>query len=128
MVAGPLPNVEGRRRGADGGLGPALRNTRVSRHCIAELQRTAIVFQAALDRHDEPTAAHLARLETLSRLSADERVALLDRFLDRVRADADVDDGWWDAFRATGVSHGDAFDWLTAALRTRTSPADPERD
>ena len=92
------------------------------------------MLQAALDRHDEPTAAHLARLETLARLSADERVALLDRFLDRVRADADadvdvdvdVDDGWWDAFRATGVSHGDAFDWLTAALRT--SPADPERD
>lgn len=70
---------------------------------IAELQRTAVVLQAALDRRDEPTAAHLARLETLARMSGDERAALLDGFLDRVRGDAEVDAGWWAQFRAVSL-------------------------
>lgn len=42
---------------------------------IAELPRTAIVLQAVLDRHDEPTAAHLARRR---RRLADRRTADAD--------------------------------------------------
>lgn len=46
-----------------------------------ELHRTALVLQAALDR-DEPPAVHLARLETLARVAAEEHDATLDEPLD----------------------------------------------
>ncbi|HSK96489.1 MAG TPA: MerR family transcriptional regulator [Euzebyales bacterium] len=69
---------------------------------IRELQRVAVVLRAALERADEPTSAHLARLETLARLSAAERIALLDDFLDDVRSAA-VPPGWWAGFRAASL-------------------------
>jgi DNA-binding transcriptional MerR regulator len=71
-----------------------------------ELQRVAVVLQAALDRTSEPTSAHLARLETLARLSAEERTALLDDFLDDVRGDAPLDASWaewWVGFREASL-------------------------
>jgi DNA-binding transcriptional MerR regulator len=71
-----------------------------------ELQRVAVVLRAALERADEPTSAHLARLETLARLSAGERTALLDDFLDDVRGDAVAPsawDDWWAGFRAASL-------------------------
>ena len=73
---------------------------------IRELQRVAVVLRAALERDDEPTSAHLARLETLARLSAAERTALLDDFLDDVRGDAHVPPvwaDWWAGFRAASL-------------------------
>lgn len=39
---------------------------------LADLQRFALLLERALDRWDEPTAAHLARLETLAQLSSDQ--------------------------------------------------------
>lgn len=38
---------------------------------MADLERFALVLEAALDRYHEPTAVHLARLQTLARLSSD---------------------------------------------------------
>ena len=73
---------------------------------IRELQRVAVVLRAALERTDEPTSAHLARLETLARLSATERTALLDEFLDDVRGDGPVPPGWadwWAGFREASL-------------------------
>ena len=73
---------------------------------IRELQRTTVVLRAALERTDEPTSAHLARLETLARLSTDERTALLDQFLDDVRGDDPVPAAWaewWAGFRAASL-------------------------
>lgn len=70
---------------------------------LRELQRTAVVLRAALDRTDEPTATHLARLETLARLSAAERTAMLDDFLDEVRGDAPVDDAWLSDLRQASL-------------------------
>lgn len=42
---------------------------------LADLERLALVLEAALERCDEPTTVHLARLETLARLSATGDVA-----------------------------------------------------
>jgi len=73
---------------------------------IRELQRVAVVLQAALERADEPTSAHLARLETLARLSAAERTALLDDFLDDVRGEAPLPaswEQWWAGFREASL-------------------------
>ena len=73
---------------------------------IRELQRVAVVLEAALERTDEPTSAHLARLETLARLSAAERTALLDDFLDDVRGEAPLTASWaqwWAGFREASL-------------------------
>jgi DNA-binding transcriptional MerR regulator len=73
---------------------------------IRELQRVAVVLRAALERTDEPTSAHLARLETLARLSSAERTALLDDFLDDVRPDAPLPaswGAWWAGLREASL-------------------------
>lgn len=73
---------------------------------IGELQRVAVVLQTALERTDEPTSAHLARLETLARLSSAERTALLDDFLDDVQGDAPLPASWaewWAGFREASL-------------------------
>ena len=73
---------------------------------VRELQRVAVVLRAALHRGDEPTSAHLARLETLARLSAAERTALLDDFLADITRDAVTDPAWrawWADFREASL-------------------------
>jgi DNA-binding transcriptional MerR regulator len=73
---------------------------------IHQLQRIAVVLRAGLERTDEPTSAHLARLETLARLSTAERTALLDDFLDDVRGDAAMAPewaDWWEGFRTASL-------------------------
>lgn len=71
-----------------------------------ELERITVVLRAALRRSDEPTSAHLARLETLARLSASERTRLPDDFLDDVRREGPADDAWtqwWSGFREASL-------------------------
>lgn len=73
---------------------------------IGELRRVAVVLRTALERADEPTSAHLARLETLARLSTAERTALLDDFLEDVARDAPADTvwrDWWAGFREASL-------------------------
>lgn len=73
---------------------------------IGELRRVAVVLRTALERADEPTSAHLARLETLARLSTAERTALLDDFLEDVARNAPADTvwrDWWAGFREASL-------------------------